>query len=105
MAVQSCVPVITADARFCRSQSGTGFSVVSMSSWTENLDKVPPAAPVSIETACCMSKMPLAKKHCNNRLSVFAYSGMCGERAENALLRTKTLGSQRFKAISLEAPQ
>lgn len=57
------------------------------------------------ETTCCVSKMPLAKKHCDNRLSVLAYNGMCGERAKNALLRTKTLGSRRFKAFALEAHQ
>ena len=58
-----------------------------------------------IETTCLVSKMPLTEKHCNYRLSVFAQSGVCGKRAKNALLRTKTLGSRRFKAISLEAPQ
>ena len=47
------------------------------------------------ETTCFISKMPLAEKHCNYRLSVLAHNGMCAERAKNALLRTKTLGSQR----------
>ena len=57
------------------------------------------------ETTCFVSKMPLAEKHCNNRLSMLAQRAVCGERAENALLRTKTLGSQRIKAVVLEAPQ
>ena len=59
--------------------------------------------PLSTETTCCMSKMPLAKKCCSNRLSVLAHDGMCAERAKNALLRSKTLGSRRIEAIALEA--
>ena len=108
-AVQPCVSALTTVVRVYTMQSVTEFSGVSMSNRAENLDKAPiyrgnrryPGA----ETTCCMSKMPLTENHCDYRLSVLAHNGVCGERAKNALLRTKTLGFRRIEAIALEAPQ
>ena len=51
--------------------------------------------PLSTETTCFMSKMLLTKNYWHYRLSVLAYNRLCANCAQNALLRTKKLGSRR----------